>query len=43
MRLGLQLGLGTATAIVAAISGWLLATGFWNDAAPWNDSQNWID
>lgn len=27
----------------AAVIAWILATGFWNDAAPWDDIQLWKD
>jgi hypothetical protein len=27
----------------AAVIAWILATGLWDDAAPWDDTQLWRD
>jgi hypothetical protein len=34
---------GTATGGAPIVVPWILATGFWDDAAPWDDTQVWKD
>ena len=29
--------------VVAAVSNWILVTGFWRDIGIWIDTENWID
>lgn len=42
MRYGRAYGYRVA-AMARAVSDWILATGFWNDAGFWRDEQVWID
>lgn len=36
-------GYGGAAASAGEVPGWVLQSGFWDDALPWNDSEAWND
>jgi len=43
LSLSLGLGLSAMRAAASSVVAWILATGAWNDAAPWDDTQLWKD